>query len=93
MPKISFSLPVSIFKEDDTFVAYTPALDISTAGSTLSEAKKNFEELVAIFLGEVEQKGTTAEVLESMGWKKVAQNWSAPIEVEHSIETFNVPVQ
>lgn len=90
--KILVSLPVSIFKENETFVAHTPALDISTCADTLEEVKKRFEELVMVFFEELEREGTTDEVLESMGWKKSKQAWSAPVEVEHSIENFSVPV-
>lgn len=93
MKNLSFSLPVSIFKEGNAFVAHTPALDISTHGETLAETKKNFEELVEIFFEELENKGTTDEVLESMGWQKIEHVWSAPVEVEHSIETFSLPVR
>ncbi len=68
MPRIQISIPVSIFKEDKAFVAYTPALDVSTCADTLAEVKKRFAELVGIFFEELERKGTTNEVLESMGW-------------------------
>lgn len=85
------SIPLSIFKEGDTFVAYTPALDVSTCAATLAEAKQRFADLIGIFFEELERKGTTDEVLESMGWEKVKRSWSAPVEVEHSIESFDVP--
>ncbi|KKQ79852.1 MAG: hypothetical protein UT01_C0026G0001 [Candidatus Daviesbacteria bacterium GW2011_GWA1_38_7] len=32
-----FTLPVSILKEGDSFIAYTPALDLSTVGDTFKE--------------------------------------------------------
>ena len=44
------NLPVAVLREGEQFVAYTPALDLSTAGSTYEEAKKRFEEAVGIFL-------------------------------------------
>lgn len=93
MPRIHISIPVSIFKEDKTFVAYTPALDVSTCADTLAGVKERFAELVGIFFEELEQRGTTDEVLESMGWKKVKRTWSAPVEIEHSIESFEVPAR
>ena len=40
LPKINYALPVNIFKEQDTFVAYTQALDLSTVGETFGEVKK-----------------------------------------------------
>lgn len=85
------TLPVSIIKEGASFVAYTPALDISTFGETLGGAKSNFEELVLLFFEELDRNGNADEVLTSLGWRKIAEQWSAPKEVEHSIETFRVP--
>jgi len=90
---INFSTPVSIFKEGDVFVAYTPTLDISTCADTLKEVKERFEELVIIYFKELERKNTTAEVLTDLGWQKVKQSWQAPIEIEHQIEDFRVPVR
>lgn len=68
---LQFSLPISITKEGDTFVAHTPALDISTCADSLAEVKQRFIELVEIFFEELEKKGTADEVLKSMGWEKV----------------------
>lgn len=56
MKVINFSTPVSVFKEGEVFVAYTPTLDISTCADTLKEVKKRFEELVMIFIKELERK-------------------------------------
>lgn len=93
MKNLQFSLPVSIFKEGDAFVAYTPALDISTVAKSLAEAKKRFEDLVTIFFKELDRKGTTQEVLESLGWEKIDNSWSAPVEIEHTVENFDLPVR
>lgn len=87
---LQFSIPVSIIKEGKSFVAYTPALDISTCAASVIEAKRNFAELVEIFFEELEDRGTTNEVLESLGWEKVKSSWIAPVEVEHTIEQFQV---
>lgn len=47
---IKFALPVSILKEGKSFIAYTPALDLSTSGNTFEDAQKNFNEAVIFFL-------------------------------------------
>lgn len=46
------SLPVSVLKEGKRFVAYAPALDLSTSGKTYEEAKERFEEAVTLFFEE-----------------------------------------
>ena len=82
------NLPVVIFKEDNAFIAYTPALDLSTAGETFEIAKKRFNEAVKIFFNEVIGKGTLDEVLADNGWTKINKNWQAPATVFHN----NIPV-
>lgn len=41
--QLNVGLPVSIQKEGAMYIAYTPALDISTFGKTKGEAKKVFQ--------------------------------------------------
>ena len=68
---INFNLPISIFREGKHFIAYTPALDLSTSGKNYEQVKKRFNEVVEIFFEELMKKGTKNEVLESLGWQKV----------------------
>ena len=56
MEYVLTNLPVQIFKQGKTYVAYTPVLDISTVGKNQTEAKKRFIELVDIFFEELEKK-------------------------------------
>ncbi len=93
MRAINFSIPVSFLKEGKTYVAFTPALDISTCGKTLREAKKRFEELVQIFFEEVERKGTLEEALESLGWERIDGEWCPPQEIEHEQKKFDLRVR
>lgn len=90
--KLAGKLPVIIIKEqEDVFVAYTPALDLSSCGASLDEALKRFAEAVEIFFGECVSRGTLAEVLESLGWKQgegPSKTLSPPEVVGH----FDVPV-
>jgi predicted RNase H-like HicB family nuclease len=52
------NLPVIIFKERNRFIAYTPALDISTSGKTFNQVRKNFSILINLFMQESIKKGT-----------------------------------
>ena len=79
-------LPVIFLKEDETIIAYTPALDLSSCGRTIEEAKANFEQAVKIFFRECTKRGTLENVLLSLGWKKTAarpQTWQPPEVVCH----------
>lgn len=43
---IKAELPVIIFKEGKKFVAYSPALDLSTCANTFEQVRKRFAEAV-----------------------------------------------
>ena len=85
-------LPVSIFKEGKHFVAYTPALDLSTSGKSYDEAKTRFREIVGIFFEELVKKGTLDEVLTGLGWQKIKKQWEPPVVVSQELEKISLPV-
>ena len=84
---LQLKLQVSFIKEGNKFIAHSPALDISTSGDSLDQAKKRFEELSAYFLEECVQMGTLEDVLTGLGWHKKGNNsttngnWVPPIIV------------
>ena len=88
---ISFSLPVTIFREGDAFVAYTPALDLSSAGKTEEDAKRMFAEAVETLFEELSEIGSLDSVLKDLGWTKSNGNFQPPKVVEHSLMSFQVP--
>jgi predicted RNase H-like HicB family nuclease len=45
-----FTFDTHIFKEGDTYVAYVPALDVSSCGATDEEARRNIRDAVRGFL-------------------------------------------
>ena len=86
-----FNLPVSFLRESDQFVAYTPALDLSTSGPSLEEAKKNFTEAVGIFFDEIMEMGTFEDVLLDLGWKKHNEDFIPPVVISQGVESVRVP--
>lgn len=88
MKKIAFEveLPVSIFKEGAHYVAYTPALDLSTSAKTYGDVQRRFEEVVSILVEELARKGTLGEYLENFGWRKVQKKWTPPAVVSQRLE-------
>ncbi len=94
MPKksdISFSLNVQTFKQGKQYVAYTPTLDLSSCGKTPAQAKRNLSEAAVAFFEELDEMGTTAQVLEELGWVHRTARW-APPAVEQSHVTLDLPV-
>jgi hypothetical protein len=78
--QLTGTLPVTYFQEDKMFVAHTSALDISSCGLSLKEAKENFIEAVSIFFEECIADGTLDTLLSAQGWKKEKRQpvWNPP---------------
>lgn len=89
---IQFALPVSILREGDSYIAYTPALDLSTVGDSFEEAKLRFEESVGLFFEEISKKGTLEEVLLELGWEKHNAKFTPPVVIAHNTEQFSIPI-
>ncbi|MCG2686491.1 hypothetical protein L6258_03970 [Candidatus Parcubacteria bacterium] len=87
------SLPVSIFREGGCFVAYSPALDLSTSAMSYEKVRERFGEAVQIFFEEILDKGTVDEVLTELGWQKVRRRWEPPVLVSQESEKFIVPLK
>ncbi len=87
---IKFTLPVSILKEGDSFIAYTPALDLSTAGDTFEEAQKKFVDAVNIFFEELMEMGTADEILSGLGWQKQNNTFVPPVVIANQTESFSI---
>lgn len=89
--EISFQLS----KQGNRYLAYSPALDISTSGKTEAEAKKRFGSLVPLFLDELIEAGTLFDVLTELGWKKEGgaktSGWKPPVTKNEQLQV-RIPV-
>jgi hypothetical protein len=65
---IEVQLNVYSFKEDESYIAYCPALDLSSYGTTESNARMSFEEILSITLKYMINKNTLIEDLQKHGW-------------------------
>jgi predicted RNase H-like HicB family nuclease len=73
-----FSFTVHIFKEGETYVAYVPALDVSSCGATDEEARRNIRDAVRGFLATSADMGTLEEILREAGYEREGERWRAP---------------
>jgi len=92
MKSLKVNLPLFIFKEGESFVAYTPVLDLSSSGKTPEQARKRFQEAVDIFFEETLKKNTLEHVLRDLGWKKIKQGWNPPRFISHESKEISIPV-
>ncbi len=97
--KLNTALPVNISRHGRLYVAYTPALDLSTSGKSLAEVKRRFGEIVTLFFEELQEAGTLHDVLTELGWQKqtgtLLSKSSAPWQpprVTNSTFQVSVPV-
>jgi predicted RNase H-like HicB family nuclease len=73
-----FSFITHIFKEGETYVAYVPALDLSSCAATQEEARKNISDAVRGFLATSADMGTLDEILEEAGYEHENDQWRPP---------------
>lgn len=66
---LNVNVQVALFQEDGIWVAYCPALEVSSYGDNKDEAKEAFEEAMQIFLAETDRKGTLERYLLKLGWQ------------------------
>ena len=97
MARIKFqkvTLNVVFYKEGNKFIAHSSALNLSTCGDSMEQAKKRFEEMLKIFLEEVDKMGTLEDVLLECGWKKVSypqKHWQPPVFVGQDQKEVRIP--
>jgi len=65
MVPIGFEMVV--FREEKTFVAYSPELDLSSCGASVEQARANLKTAVRLFLEEAEKLGTLRDILAEAG--------------------------
>ena len=87
---IPIEYDIIIFKEDETYVAYCPELDISSCGNTVEKAKDMLKTAVRLFIEEAEKMGTIADILEEARYKKDASGlWVPPKLVATELVTIS----
>lgn len=75
-----FNVKVSFFKEDDTYIAYCPELQISTYADSKSKIRDRFKERLEMFFELGLEDGTLFEQLKELGWNIVSVDKITPPE-------------
>lgn len=91
---VQVKLPVVIWREDDQYVAYTPALELSSFGCSEKEAMKNFEEALQLMLETAMSRDSLIDMLESYGWELEEDNWNTGYDTASGSIPFsaNIPL-
>lgn len=76
---LQIDFDVIVFKENNTYVAYCPELDVSSCGSSIEHAKEMLRTAVRLFLDEAEKMGTLKDSLEEANYvKDPGGKWMPP---------------
>lgn len=76
---IQLNFDIIVFKENETYVAYCPELDVSSCGNSIEHAKEMLKTAVRLFLEEAEKMGTLEDILEESNYMKDASGkWMPP---------------
>ena len=76
---IQLNFDIIVFKENETYVAYCPELDISSCGNSIEHAKEMLKTAVRLFLEEAEKIGTLNDILEEANYiKDSSGKWMPP---------------
>ena len=68
LPEIQFT--VRVWRENGTYVAHTPELDVSSCGDSVGKAKSRLREAVSLFLEGAAQMGTLQDILAEAGFER-----------------------
>jgi len=66
---VEVQLGVLVFQEADSYLAYCPALNLSTYGDSISDAKIAFEDVFDAYLQDCTRMGTLEKDLRAHGWE------------------------
>lgn len=66
--KIECNLPLIIFQDDNNYITYCPALDLSGYGASEEDANHSFEQTLTEYFRYTINKNTLAEDLRKLGW-------------------------
>ncbi len=88
MTEIAYT--VHTFKEDATFVAYVPELDLSSCGATREDAMRNIGDAVQGFLESSANHGSLDLILEESGYRHNGTAWESPEYVGLDRQTARV---
>jgi len=82
---MNLGFTVRVLKEDGTFIAHVPELDVSSCGDTEADARRNIADAVQGFLETAREQGTLNDILQEAGYRFENGRWSEPelVGVEH----------
>ena len=88
----NIELQTDIMREGNVYIAYSPALDLSSCGDTAEDAKKSFKEAARLFIETIVKMGTYKEVLLDLGWQEKKGEMLPPLIISREMISIPFPV-
>lgn len=82
--QLSIEVDVFIAIDGDYYVAYCPALNLSSYGRSAQEATDSFKIELEIFVEETNRKGTLEKYLLQNGWNLQLHKYTPPVSVPNT---------
>jgi predicted RNase H-like HicB family nuclease len=89
-PEIHFT--VRVWRENGTYVAHTPELDVSSCGDSVREAKSRLREAVSLFLEGAADMGTLRDILMEAGFERRGKAYRARTVVAREKVKLALPI-
>ncbi|MCF7810008.1 type II toxin-antitoxin system HicB family antitoxin [bacterium] len=67
---ITIDFDMIVFRENNTYIAYCPELDVSSCGEDVEHSKEMLKTAVRLFLEEADKMGTLESILEEANYYK-----------------------
>jgi predicted RNase H-like HicB family nuclease len=78
LSKVTIEYTVHIWQEGNQFIAHAMPLDVMSSGPTPESARKALDEAIKVFLLTLEDRGSTAEILQECGYQLIQGRWKSP---------------
>ncbi|HEY9583236.1 MAG TPA: hypothetical protein VJK09_02955 [Candidatus Paceibacterota bacterium] len=88
---LKFNIQFDIIREGKAFIAYSPALDLSTHAKSLKKVKKRFEEATELYFESLVANNNLEETLHNLGWGISRGSYVPPMIVSHEMSSFAIP--
>ncbi|MEK7535681.1 MAG: hypothetical protein AAB590_01540 [Patescibacteria group bacterium] len=88
---LKFNIQFDILREGKSFIAYSPALDLSTHAKTLKKAKERFTEAMELYFESLIAHDKLEETLHNLGWSISKGTYIPPMIVAREMSSFAVP--
>lgn len=82
-----------VLDDSGQYVAYCPALELSSYGDTEDEARQAFEEALRFFAADTARRGTLDQLLLAFGWRLVKKPLAVYEPPRLPLELLNAPVR